>query len=48
MWTTKRFRDFAAQCEWIRKNRNRYQITPLFVNNGYAVEYKLLTVLRMA
>jgi len=48
MWTTKYFRDFAAQCEWIRKNRNRYQITPLFVANGYAVEYKLLTVLRMA
>ena len=48
MWTTKRFRDFASQVEWIRKNRDRYQITPLFVANGYAVEYKLLNVIRMA
>jgi hypothetical protein len=45
MWTIKRFNDFKSQCDWIRANRYRYQITPLYVNDGYAVEYKRLRVL---
>lgn len=42
MWQTKHFKSFKQQEEWIEANKNRYQISRIFVNNGYAVEYKLL------
>lgn len=45
MWKIKRFKDFVAQSEWVRANRDRYQIVELFVENGYAVEYKRLIVI---
>ena len=44
MWTTKTFPSFTAQSNWIERNEHRYQITVLYVNNGYAVEYKKLRV----
>ena len=44
MWTTKYFRTAKAQKDWIAQNEYRYQITPLFVNDGYAVEYRKLRV----
>lgn len=42
MWKSKRFKTFAAQESWIEKNVCRYQVTRLYVNNGYAVEYRKL------
>lgn len=42
MWQTKHFKTEAAQEAWIERNEGRFQITRLFVNNGYAVEYRKL------
>ena len=47
MWTIKKFKTAADQAYWIAANAHRYQITPLFVNNGYAVEYKKLRKLSL-
>lgn len=30
------------QDKWIEKHKDKNQIVPLFVNNGYAVEYRSL------
>ena len=43
MWETKLFKSFKQQEEWIEANKKRYQISRIFVNDGYAVEYKPLT-----
>jgi hypothetical protein len=45
MWTIKHFRSFAAQESWIERNNHRLQIVRLFVNNGYAVEYRKLRMI---
>jgi hypothetical protein len=45
MWQVKHFRSFKAQCAWIDHNQHRFQITILFVNNRYAIEYRKLRVL---
>jgi hypothetical protein len=42
MWTVKHFPNATAQQRWIGANEHRYQITVLFVNNGYAVEWRAL------
>jgi hypothetical protein len=42
MWEVKYFKNYATQEAWVNKNGGRYQITRLFVNNGYAVEYRKL------
>lgn len=42
MWKIKRFKTLDKQRDWIAKNNHRYQITVLFINNGYGVEYKKL------
>ena len=42
MWTIKRFNSSHDQANWIGANQHRYQINVLFVNNGYAVEFKRL------
>ena len=44
MWQVKHFKTFALQEAWIIKNKPRYQIERLFVNNGYAVEYRKLRI----
>ena len=45
MWKIKKFKDRKAQNRWIYDNEHRYKIVVLFVNNGFAVEYKKLLVL---
>lgn len=40
MWQTKFFKTFEQQETWILKNKHRYQIDIIIVNNGYAVEYR--------
>jgi hypothetical protein len=42
MWTIKRFKTSHAMANWIGANQHRFQIVPLYVNNGYAVEFKKL------
>jgi hypothetical protein len=42
MWEVKHFKTHDAQERWIAANGHRYQIRRLFVNNGYAVEYRKL------
>jgi len=42
MWKIKHFKYFSDQVDWINANQHRYVISQLFVNNGYAVEYKPL------
>ena len=42
MWTVKKFKSFEAYASFIDNNKHRYQITPLMVNNAWAVEYKPL------
>ena len=42
MWTTKHFKTNVAMNSWMVRNWHRYQITVLYVNNGYAVEYRKL------
>lgn len=45
MWTIKHFANEAAQEAWIAANEHRCQIVRLFVNNGYAVEWRKLRVI---
>ena len=40
MWTLKQFKTSDSMNEWIKANEHRYQITIVFINNGYAIEYK--------
>lgn len=40
MWQTKFFRTYQDQQDWITKNQDRYQIITIYVQNGYAVEFK--------
>jgi hypothetical protein len=42
MWTIKRFKSAHDQANWIGANQHRFQIVPLFVDNGFAVEFKKL------
>jgi hypothetical protein len=42
MWNIKRFKTHAEQEGWITSNSSRYQMERLFVNNGYAVQYRRL------
>lgn len=40
MWTTKYFKSYEKMLIWEKAHRSKYQIIQLFVNNGYALEYK--------
>ena len=42
MWKVKRFRTLAAQNAWIETHAGNYQIVVIFMDNGYAVEYRRL------
>lgn len=42
MWQTKGFLTYQEMDKWINTNSGKYQIRVIFVNNGYAVEYRLL------
>lgn len=45
-WKIKTFATKQKQDDWIAKNSRRYQITVIFVNNGYGVEYKPLKIIK--
>jgi len=40
MWTTKFFSSFKCQMRWMDLNSDRYEIEVIFVENGYAVQYR--------
>lgn len=42
MWDTEHFKTKEEQDKWIEDNKSKYQIEPIFVDNGYAVEYRPL------
>ena len=44
MWKIRKFASLEAQNLWVSANAGKYQITVLFVNNGFAVEYRRLRV----
>ena len=44
MWQIRKFKTLAAQESWIEANSYRFQLVQLFVNNGYAVEWRKLRV----
>ena len=41
-WLVRKFRSQAAQNQWCEKHKHELQIVPLFINNGYAVEFRKL------
>jgi hypothetical protein len=47
MWQTKTWplASKPAYERWIARNRGRFQIEIIFVNNGYGVEYRRLRVI---
>ena len=44
MWKFKRFKTFKAMEAWMLKHPNM-QVVEIFVNNGYAVEYRPMRVI---
>ena len=45
MWNTKTFKTEKAQKNWITANCDKYQIEVIYINNGYAVEYRKLRII---
>lgn len=45
MWTLKKFKTEAAMAAWIKKMRSRVQYDIIYINNGYAVEYRPLIII---
>ena len=45
MWQVKTFASKQAMQNFINKNKNKIQYQEIFINNGYAVEYRLLRVI---
>ena len=45
MWEIIEFKTASKQLAWYEKNKNKYQITEIFINNSYAYEYKKLITL---
>lgn len=42
MWVFKKFKTQTDMDNWINKNKHKIQYTIIYINNGYALEYKLL------
>lgn len=42
MWNVKTFKSAHDQANWIGAHQHKFQITVLYVNNGFAVEYRRL------
>ena len=45
MWQVKKFNTRKDMLKWCENNSHRYQIEQIFVNNGYAVEYRQLNII---
>lgn len=44
MWEIKHFKNYDAVLNFINKNEHKYQMDIIYINDGYAVEYKKLRV----
>lgn len=44
MWQFKKFKTREAMIKWVNSHANM-QIVEVFINNGYAVEYKPLRIM---
>ena len=42
MWQNKTFKTRELMQAFIDKNKNRIQYNEVFINNGYAIEYRKL------
>lgn len=42
MWIFKKFKTQLQMDEWILKNKHKIQYTIIYINNAYALEYKIL------
>ena len=42
MWETKYFKTKKALDRFMEANKHKYQMTEIFINNGYGVEYRKL------
>lgn len=42
MWKIKTFKTREKLLDFISKNKNKIQWQELFINNGYAIEYRKL------
>ena len=47
MWEYKEFKTEQDRENWILSNRLKYQIEVIYINNGYAVEYRKLRVINI-
>ena len=41
-WKIKTFKSKESMSKWLAKNEHKIQWVEVFVNNGYAVEYRRL------
>lgn len=46
MWITKTFKTEEKMINFIEKNKNKYQIDIIFINNGYGIEYRKKKIIR--
>ena len=44
MWTIRKFRTKESMTKFIENNKHRIQYQEVFINNGYAIEYRKLRV----
>lgn len=45
MWTTKEFKTREAFNNFWERNQSKYQMTEIFINSGYCIEYRPLKVI---
>ena len=45
MWQIKTFKTKEKMIDFINKNKNKIQYTEIFINNGYAIEYRKLKIM---
>ena len=47
MWQIKTFKTREAMLLWIARNESRMQWNQIYINNGYAVEYRKLRMINV-
>lgn len=46
MWKTKKFKTFEAMNRWLWKHEGKIQYNLIFIENGYAIEWRKLVSIR--
>ena len=47
MWQIKTFKTRKAMLRWVSRNESRIQWEQVYINNGYAVEYRKLKIINL-